>query len=73
MIGDGGILGSYFVYQAQTLSCTRNILVIVMAGTRTDTYKRIPRASAQTNTVVTDSKAAHTILMATQGTDLVSS
>lgn len=21
MIGDGGILGSYFVYQAQTLSC----------------------------------------------------
>jgi hypothetical protein len=36
-----------------------------------ETYERIPRSSAQTDAVVADTEAAHAVVVAAQGTNLV--
>jgi hypothetical protein len=56
-------------YQAQTLSCES--ISIVSNKSDCDTYQRIPRASAQTDTVITYTQAADPVFVTAQRSDLV--
>lgn len=74
MIGDGGILVSYVVYQAQTLSCTwkKYVSLCILAILLQDTYEGVPRSGTQTDAIVADTKAANTVLVTAEGADFVS-
>lgn len=67
-----GYLGSEFVYQAQTLSCTGEDIskLCHWADEQNATYQRIPRSSTQTDAVVTNAKTADTVLVTTQRANL---
>ncbi len=60
-------------YQDQTLSCSRRAVSrrSLHTSKETKTDKRIPRPGAQTDAVVADAQAAHTVVVAAQRADLV--
>lgn len=73
-----GYLGflSFFVYQAQTLSCmTQSHFSMLSISRRGDqeqqrgchvTYQRVPGSSTQANAIIADTETTHAVLVAAQ-------
>lgn len=62
------------VYQAQILSCKTQISLVIISYSLypISTHQGIPRTSAETDSVVADTKTADTVLVAAQRADLLS-